>query len=189
MKAAEERVPVIQRILTNVYDKLWIDMVEPENKDGAEARLVNALEFFVNIKGDQDMLKVYRTFRSTEEIVFMSAVHGKERYKVLQKKESEIQAFALSIQQEYATLGNEGPEGVKKLNEISKSLLPKVQAFQEKMNGMTIEKREDYTANISLEEIAPIVRFRTLQDILSHLANGGTHGHSHCCNNSHCEGH
>lgn len=176
---AEGRVPIVQGVLTGIYDTLWIETVEPENTSGAEARLVNALEVFVNGQQDAEMLKAYRAFRFAEETLFLETVHGKEQYEALKKKEDEIEAYATSMQKEYEAIAKEGPKGIQKLNELAKLLIPKVQLFQDKMEAMSPEEREKYGPTMSLEEIGPMIQFRTVQGILGQLAGGGAHGHSH----------
>ena len=70
-------------------------------------------------------------------------------------------------------------DGVKKLNELSKTLLPKVEAFEMKMSKMAPSERAEFSSNVTLADIKPMIQFRMIQMVLGQLAGGGAHGHTH----------
>ena len=174
----DDRVLVIQGKFKEEYDAEWKKLVETELEVSAEERLVAALENFVNGQQDRELYTLYQEFRTSEEEVFMVSLHGKDEYDALQKKEEEIESYAKKTREVYAKIAI-GEDGIKKLNDMAKKILPEVDAFELKMQEMSPDERSSFTANMSLDDVKPMVQFRTIQTLLGQLSGAGAHGHTH----------
>jgi hypothetical protein len=175
----DERNLVIEKEIKEEFNSAWKKVVEADLNVSAEERLMTALTKFINEHQDRELNSLYQQFRSNERETSMKAQYGKEKYEAVKKTEIATQNFAMKTQEIFTEIAKkEG--GFEVLNDMLKKLLPEVATFEQKIQSLSPQERSDVITNMELEEMKPIIKFKTLQALIGQMRRAASS--DDCCN-------
>eukprot|EP00943_MAST-04B_sp_MAST-4B-sp1_P009104 g9104.t1 len=161
-KEEDEKGEIIEDVLQNQYTTVWKDIT---SEDGGEESLVTSMKDF---NEDFELLKIYRAFRVSEDLLFDNVLYGKEENNLRKQFENEIDEYSMKLQKEYLELLKASESnGVKQLNDKVKDLLPLVSELKEK----TSSSQDPY--KLELEDMKPLIQFRVIEQLLKKTAQNG----------------
>lgn len=161
-KEEDEKGEIIEDVLQNQYTTVWKDIT---SEDGGEESLVTSMKDF---NEDFELLKIYRAFRVSEDLLFDNVLYGKEENNLRKQFENEIDEYSMKLQKEYLELLKASESnGVKQLNDKVKDLLPLVSELKEK----TSSSQDPY--KLELEDMKPLIQFSVIEQLLKKTAQNG----------------
>ena len=160
-KDEDEKGDLIEVALQNQYTTEWKDIT---SEDGGEESLVTSMKDFDE---DFELLKIYRAFRVSEDLLFDNVLYGKEANNLRKQFEKDIDEYSIELQKEYLELLKASESnGVKQLNDKVKDLLPLVSELKEKTS-------EDDPYKLDLEDMKPLIQFTVIEQLLKKTAQNG----------------
>ncbi len=163
-KDEDEKGETIENVLQNQYTIEWKDIT---SEDGGEESLVTSMK---NYTEDFELLKIYRAFRVSEDLLFDNVLYGKEENNLRKQFENEIDEYSIKLQKEYLELlKTSDSNGVKQLNDKVKDLLPLVSELKEK----TTSSSQDDPYKLDLEDMKPLIQFTVIEQLLKKTAQNG----------------